>query len=73
MAETKIIVLDDGPTGSQTEHACLLLTHWDQNTLRAVTVMRDVCRQPQADPGQPSRARAALRSNFRQPSRLHAA
>ncbi len=35
MAETKIIVLDDGPTGSQTVHSCLLLTRWDQDTLRA--------------------------------------
>ncbi|MDP3497160.1 MAG: four-carbon acid sugar kinase family protein, partial [Candidatus Nitrotoga sp.] len=34
MAETKIIVLDDGPTGSQTVHSCLLLTRWDQDTLR---------------------------------------
>ena len=35
MTETKIIVLDDGPTGSQTVHSCLLLTRWDQDTLRA--------------------------------------
>ncbi|RFC36955.1 MAG: putative sugar-binding N-terminal domain-containing protein [Candidatus Nitrotoga sp. LAW] len=35
MAETKIIVLDDGPTGLQTVHSCLLLTRWDQDTLRA--------------------------------------
>lgn len=34
MAETKIIVLDDDPTGSQTVHSCLLLTHWDKETLR---------------------------------------
>lgn len=35
MAETsKIIVLDDDPTGSQTVHSCLLLTRWDQQTLR---------------------------------------
>ncbi len=33
MAETKIIVLDDDPTGSQTVHACLLLTRWDPDTL----------------------------------------
>jgi len=31
---TKIIVLDDDPTGSQTVHACLLLTRWDVDTLR---------------------------------------
>lgn len=33
MAETKIIVLDDDPTGSQTVHSCLLLTRWDVPTL----------------------------------------
>ena len=34
MAETKIIVLDDDPTGSQTVHSCLLLTRWDKENLR---------------------------------------
>jgi len=34
MAETRIIVLDDDPTGSQTVHGCLLLTRWDVDTLR---------------------------------------
>jgi uncharacterized protein YgbK (DUF1537 family) len=34
MTETKIIVLDDDPTGSQTVHSCLLLTRWDAETLR---------------------------------------
>ncbi len=34
MTETKIIVLDDDPTGSQTVHSCLLLTRWDEATLR---------------------------------------
>ncbi|MGA7749333.1 MAG: four-carbon acid sugar kinase family protein [Gallionella sp.] len=34
MPETKIIVLDDDPTGSQTVHGCLLLTRWDKDTLR---------------------------------------
>jgi uncharacterized protein YgbK (DUF1537 family) len=34
MAHTKIIVLDDDPTGSQTVHSCLLLTRWDPATLR---------------------------------------
>ena len=33
MSETKIIVLDDDPTGSQTVHSCLLLTRWDKDTL----------------------------------------
>jgi uncharacterized protein YgbK (DUF1537 family) len=33
-ADTKIIVLDDDPTGSQTVHGCLLLTRWDKDTLR---------------------------------------
>ncbi len=31
---TKIIVLDDDPTGSQTVHGCLLLTRWDVATLK---------------------------------------
>lgn len=35
----KIIVLDDDPTGSQTVHSCLLLMHWDVDTLR--TGLRD--------------------------------
>jgi len=30
---TKIIVIDDDPTGSQTVHSCLLLTRWDTQTL----------------------------------------
>jgi uncharacterized protein YgbK (DUF1537 family) len=34
LTETKIIVLDDDPTGSQTVHSCLLLTRWDTVTLR---------------------------------------
>jgi len=34
MPATKIIVLDDDPTGSQTVHSCLLLTRWDPLTLR---------------------------------------
>ena len=33
MNNTKIIVLDDDPTGSQTVHSCLLLTRWDVDTL----------------------------------------
>lgn len=33
-AKTKIIVLDDDPTGSQTVHSCLLLTRWDETTLK---------------------------------------
>jgi uncharacterized protein YgbK (DUF1537 family) len=31
---TKIIAIDDDPTGSQTVHGCLLLTSWDTDTLR---------------------------------------
>jgi uncharacterized protein YgbK (DUF1537 family) len=31
--ETKIIAIDDDPTGSQTVHSCLLLTRWDPQTL----------------------------------------
>ena len=34
MTETKLVVLDDDPTGSQTVHSCLLLTRWDVATLR---------------------------------------
>jgi len=34
MTQTKIIVLDDDPTGSQTVHGCLLLTRWDIATLK---------------------------------------
>lgn len=34
MAQTKFIILDDDPTGSQTVHGCLLLTRWDVATLR---------------------------------------
>jgi uncharacterized protein YgbK (DUF1537 family) len=34
MPNTKIIILDDDPTGSQTVHSCLLLTRWDVPTLR---------------------------------------
>jgi uncharacterized protein YgbK (DUF1537 family) len=34
MTQTKVIVLDDDPTGSQTVHSCLLLTRWDEDTLR---------------------------------------
>ncbi|MFO7603441.1 MAG: four-carbon acid sugar kinase family protein, partial [Gammaproteobacteria bacterium] len=33
MTDTKIVVLDDDPTGSQTVHSCLLLTRWDVDTL----------------------------------------
>jgi uncharacterized protein YgbK (DUF1537 family) len=34
MTPTKIIVLDDDPTGSQTVHSCKLLTRWDVADLR---------------------------------------
>lgn len=33
MQQTKIIAIDDDPTGSQTVHSCLLLTRWDVDTL----------------------------------------
>ena len=33
MSETRIIAIDDDPTGSQTVHSCLLLTRWDVDTL----------------------------------------
>lgn len=32
---TRIVVLDDDPTGIQTVHGCYLLTDWDLGTLRA--------------------------------------
>jgi len=35
MSKSKIIVLDDDPTGSQTVHSCLLLMVWDVATLRS--------------------------------------
>ncbi|AFY75258.1 hypothetical protein Syn7502_03407 [Synechococcus sp. PCC 7502] len=38
-SKSKIIVLDDDPTGSQTVHGCLLLTQWDVETLQ--TGLRD--------------------------------
>ncbi|MGD2116803.1 MAG: four-carbon acid sugar kinase family protein [Chromatiales bacterium] len=31
---TRIIAIDDDPTGSQTVHGCLLLTRWDSDTLQ---------------------------------------
>ncbi len=31
---TQIVVLDDDPTGIQTVHGCLLLTRWDEETLK---------------------------------------
>jgi len=34
MTLSKIIVLDDDPTGSQTVHSCRLLTRWDAPTLQ---------------------------------------
>ena len=34
-APTKIIVIDDDPTGSQTVHSCPLLLRWDATTLAA--------------------------------------
>ncbi len=34
-APTKIVAIDDDPTGSQTVHGCLLLTRWDVATLTA--------------------------------------
>ena len=60
MSETKIIVLDDDPTGSQTVHSCLLLTRWDVATLReaivdssplffVLTNTRGMAAQPAAD------------------------
>lgn len=37
--QTKIIAIDDDPTGSQTVHSCLLLTAWDVETL--ITALLD--------------------------------
>lgn len=33
MTATRLVVLDDDPTGSQTVHGCLLLLRWDVDTL----------------------------------------
>jgi len=33
VSRTKIVAIDDDPTGSQTVHGCLLLTAWDVETL----------------------------------------
>lgn len=60
MSDTKIIVLDDDPTGSQTVHGCLLLTRWDVAVLReailddaplffVLTNTRGMAAQPAAD------------------------
>ncbi len=60
MTETKIIVLDDDPTGSQTVHGCLLLTRWDVATMQeailddaplffVLTNTRGMAAQPAAD------------------------
>jgi uncharacterized protein YgbK (DUF1537 family) len=38
---TRMIVLDDDPTGIQTAHGCLLLTRWDQPTVAAA--FADAC------------------------------
>jgi uncharacterized protein YgbK (DUF1537 family) len=37
--QTRIIAIDDDPTGSQTVHSCLLLTAWDVETL--ITALQD--------------------------------
>ena len=29
-----MVVLDDDPTGIQTVHGCLLITHWDEKSVR---------------------------------------
>ena len=34
MKEWKIVVLDDDPTGIQTVHGCLLITQWDEDSVR---------------------------------------
>jgi uncharacterized protein YgbK (DUF1537 family) len=60
MTDTKIIVLDDDPTGSQTVHGCLLLTRWDVATMQeailddaplffVLTNTRGMAAQPAAD------------------------
>jgi uncharacterized protein YgbK (DUF1537 family) len=30
----KMVVLDDDPTGIQTVHGCLLITQWDEDSVR---------------------------------------
>ncbi|MBR2113123.1 MAG: hypothetical protein IJ929_00425 [Prevotella sp.] len=34
MKEWKMVVLDDDPTGIQTVHGCLLITQWDEDSVR---------------------------------------
>jgi len=44
MPTTKVIAIDDDPTGSQTVHGCLLLTRWDPETLvEALTDASPLC------------------------------
>ena len=31
---TRLVILDDDPTGIQTVHGCLLITQWDAATVR---------------------------------------
>lgn len=33
-ARWKMVVLDDDPTGIQTVHGCLLITQWDEESVR---------------------------------------
>ena len=34
LSNCKLVVLDDDPTGIQTVHGCLLITQWDENSVR---------------------------------------
>ena len=35
LTNTKMVVLDDDPTGIQTVHGCLLITQWDEESVRS--------------------------------------
>jgi uncharacterized protein YgbK (DUF1537 family) len=67
----KIIVIDDDPTGSQTVHSCLLLTQWDQATLRqglrdAVPIFFILSNTRALSPDQAARVMGEICQNLKQ-------
>jgi uncharacterized protein YgbK (DUF1537 family) len=75
---TKIIVIDDDPTGSQTVHGCLLLTRWDVDTLleglRDDSPMFFVLSNTRGmSAGDAARVTREICDNLREALRLHAA
>jgi uncharacterized protein YgbK (DUF1537 family) len=74
---TKIIVIDDDPTGSQTVHGCLLLTRWNADTL--LEGLRDdsplffiLSNTRGMDPGDAARVTREICGNLRAALSLHA-